>query len=173
MQTVRTVLHSTLAMLDHQGVLGHATVLVIADHGPRGEGVPPQATNNVMFAVFSPDGVGSTTITTPVSLVDIAPTIRRLVSLPEAPTDGRVLPRSDSEGDPRRRVLTNTRSSPQPRDILRLMGLDKEVLDAAGLSHLGRVLSDGSYEYDPAVVARIREISRRSTTRGDLSQERQ
>jgi hypothetical protein len=172
MHTVRTVLESTLELLDREDVLGHATVFVLADHGPRGNDVPPQTTNNVMFAVFSPDGSGSTTVTTPVSLVDIAPTIRGLVSLPEATTDGHVLPRSDSEGDPQRIVLTDKQSSVQ--DILKLMGLGKEAFDAKELSQLGRLVSDGTYEYNPEVLSRILSPSaEHGYPAGGASQERQ
>jgi hypothetical protein len=156
METLRTTLRHTLDLLDEEGVLGKATVFVLADHGPRGEGILASVTNNVMLAMFSPTGPGNSTVTVPVSLVDIAPTIRQIVGLPVETSDGRVLPRSDSEGDPVRSVRTNT---VQPLGVLGSMGIGKRSLSAEELSKLGRLLPDGAVEYSPETFARFRSLS--------------
>jgi hypothetical protein len=155
METLKSTLRHTLDLLDEEGVLGRATVFLLADHGPRGEGVPPALTNTVMLAMFTPAGPGNSTVTVPVSLVDIAPTIRHIVGLPEGQPDGHVLPRSDSEGDPLRFVQTK---SVRPLGILGSMGIGKRSLSAEELSKLGRLLPDGTVEYSPEIIARFRSL---------------
>lgn len=157
MQTVRVVMRETLEMLEREGVLGKATVFLIADHGPRGEDVPPTMTNNVMFALFTASGNATNTVTTPVSLVDIAPTIRQLLTLPESDTDGHVLPRSDGEGDPGRIVKTTIMRRP---GILTLMGLESRALSAQDMSKFGQLSKDGTFDYSREIVAKARELSR-------------
>jgi hypothetical protein len=157
METLRGALRHTLEILDKEGVLGRATVFVLADHGPRGEGVPPTLTNTVMLAMFTPQGQGQAIVTAPVSLIDIAPTIRKIVGLPEARTDGHVLPHSDGEGDPLRIVRTMTVHS---IGSLGSMGIGEKSMSAEELSRLGRLQPDGTIEYSPELMARFRNVAR-------------
>ena len=155
MDTLRRTLRNTLDLLDEGGVLGRATVFVLADHGPRGEGVPSAVTNHVMLAMFSPGERGSTTITVPVSLVDIAPTIRQIVGLPDAATDGRVLPRLDADGDPTRIVQT---ALVRPLGVLDALRIGKKPLSAAELGRLGQLHADGTFDYSPEFMEMVRSL---------------
>ncbi len=156
MGTLRRSLRNILDLLDEGGVLGRATVFVLADHGPRGEGIPRAVTNNVMLAMFSPGDRSSTIVSVPVSLVDIAPTVRRIVGLPDAATDGRILPRLDTDGDPQRPVRTMT---VQPLGVvLDSLGIGKRSMSAAELGRLGQLHPDGTFEYSPEFVEMVRRL---------------
>jgi hypothetical protein len=169
MDTLRRSLRNTLEFLDQGGALGRATVFVLADHGPRGEGVPRAVTNNVMLAMFIPGDRSSTMVTVPVSLVDIAPTIRQIVGLPDVATDGRVLPHVDADGDPHRLVRTTT----VPRGgILDSLGLGKRSMSASELGKLGQLHSDGTFDYSPEFIERVQRLQLRPSSEHDAPQTR-
>ncbi len=147
--TLKDTLRRTLNRLDADGVLGRATVFVLADHGPRGESVQPSTTNGVMLAMFSPMDRGNAVVTTPVSLIDIAPTIRKAVGLEAVTTDGQVLPRGDADGDSQRVVRTMT---VHPVTVLDAMGFGNRSLSPEELARLGELRSDGTFSYKPETI---------------------
>jgi len=161
MDTLRRTLRNTLDLLDQGGVLGRATVFMLADHGPRGEGVPRAVTNNVMLTMFIPGDRTSTIVSAPVSLVDIAPTIRQIVGLSDVATDGRVLPHVDADGDPQRLVRTRT---VDPAGVLDSLGIGKRSMTAAELGKLGQLHSDGTFDYSPEFIARVRGLQLRPSS---------
>jgi hypothetical protein len=153
--TLRTTLRHTLDLLDEGRVLGRATVFVMADHGPRGEAVPQAVTNGVMLAMFFPSNQGSSIVTTPVSLIDIAPTVRQIVGLAEAASDGRILPRTDAEGDAQRVVRTMTVPSVNVSDS---SGIGRNSLSPEELRKLGHLKPDGTFDYDHEFMERLRNL---------------
>jgi hypothetical protein len=155
METLRRTLQNTLELLDEGGVLGHATVFVLADHGPRGDGVPPSLTNNVMFVMFLQGERTSSIVTVPVSLVDIAPTVRHAVGLPDVATDGRLLPGVDAGGDPHREVQ---RMTAKPISVLDSLGIAKQSISASELAKFGRLNPDGTFDYTPEFMAMVRRL---------------
>ena len=85
-------LRATLRQLETVGVLGHAQVVVLSDHGPRAAWLPSSGVHHVMLAAFLPQRGEPVSVPQPVSLVDLAPTLRKLLDLPSATTDGEPLP---------------------------------------------------------------------------------
>jgi hypothetical protein len=151
--SVRGTIRSTLDLLDRGGVLGRASVFLLADHGPRGDGVPSVQTNNVMLTAFLPGERTSTVVNAPVSLVDIAPTVRKLVGLPDVPTDGRVLPMTDADGDPTRVVRTMTVES---SGVLRALGIGEKPMTLDQLRSLATLQTDGTFDYSPEFLAKVK-----------------
>ncbi len=77
-----------LRHLESVGVIGRATVIVLSDHGPRAPWVDEHNAHNILLATFLPGKEASKNISSPVSLVDIAPTLRGLMNLPAQYSDG-------------------------------------------------------------------------------------
>lgn len=153
--TLRKSVGDVLTFLDQNGVLGYASVFVLGDHGPRGENVPKAKTESVMLALFSSGGQGVSNVTTPVSLVDIAPTIREIVDLPGRATDGRVLPLADVNGDSGRVVRT---AIARPGGLQSLLGIGEQAMTSDELGRIAELQKDGGFLYSQAVVARIRRM---------------
>jgi hypothetical protein len=153
--SLRDTLKNTLTLLDRGGVLGRATVFLLADHGPRSEGGYQEKTN-IMLTLFSPLGHGNAIVHVPVSLIDIAPTIRQIVGLPKATTDGRPLPRTDTEGDAERVVLTAT---VKPLSVVyQALGIGGGRVSAEDIAKLGHLRRDGSFDYSRQFIDRVREL---------------
>ncbi len=89
---MRKLLNHVLERLEEVGVIGKAMVFIVSDHGARASWITSRQAHNVMLAAFHPEGGGSARVAAPVSLVDLAPTIRARLQLPEQKTDGEVLP---------------------------------------------------------------------------------
>jgi arylsulfatase A-like enzyme/tetratricopeptide (TPR) repeat protein len=109
-----------LAVLEAKGVLDHTWVFAVADHGEglgsHGEGMHGvllyDATTHVPFLVRPPGGGGGRVVSTPVSLVDLTPTILAATGNPvPAGLDGVDLGpviRGDSPGDANRAVFAES-----------------------------------------------------------------
>jgi hypothetical protein len=94
--------------LESVGVIGRATVIVLSDHGPRAPWVDEHDAHNIMLAVFLPGKQSSKEISIPVSLVDIAPTLRGVLNLPTQYSDGAsILEVNQMSGDRNIKILTS------------------------------------------------------------------
>ncbi len=135
--------------LDDQQVLGNALVFVLSDHGPRGEWVGRERTEHIQLARFKPGPRVDRVVSDPVSLVDLAPSIRNHVGLPVDAGVGAPLP------------CTNG----LPRSSRRLGRVMAPTLDSAGVrldqvtaAEISRTLTynqDGSYSYASSFVRRV------------------
>jgi hypothetical protein len=108
-----------------------------------------------MLAMFSPLDYGSFVVTAPVSLIDIAPTVRKVIGFADAATDGRVLPRTDAKADPQRVARTMT---VQSLGVIDSVGIRRNSMSADELSRLGHLQPDGSFGYSPEVIDRFRRL---------------
>jgi hypothetical protein len=144
MATLRHVLQEALQGLDRAGVLGRATVFVISDHGPRALTVSRRMTSNVMMALFDPTGSGGAVVRSPVSLVDIAPTIRQLLGMRQSVSDGFPLPNGSGPPDTNRTVVSKPLRNLD--GLLETMGLSGK-LSPQTMSRLGKLRSDGTFDY--------------------------
>lgn len=109
-----------VAALEASGELGNTWIVALADHGEsmgaHGEAMHGvllyDATTHVPFLVRPPGGGAGREVATPVSLVDVAPTLLSLAGAPPLPVaDGVDLSpvlRGDAEGDPARTVYAES-----------------------------------------------------------------
>lgn len=91
-RSARAVVARLLKHLDETGVIGTANVVVLSDHGPRGSWVARERTERIALALFTPGQREHLRIETPVSLADVAPTVRSLLALDQVSSDGKLLP---------------------------------------------------------------------------------
>jgi hypothetical protein len=140
MQSVRVTMKALLHTLDRAGILGHARVVLFSDHGPRDSSVPQAVTNHVMLAVFVPSAQRfSATVTDRVSLVDIAPNIRRWLAIDRAESGLRSI-----DGVPSALWMTRTAELPAAvTPTLESVGLNGN--DLAVLQKAIRLDHDGSF----------------------------
>lgn len=95
--SMRTLLSGMLNRLDEMGMIGATNLFFLSDHGPRASWVERNRAENIMLMTLVPGKPKSITSTAPVSLVDVAPTIRRLLGLPDKASDGQELPLDGTE----------------------------------------------------------------------------
>jgi hypothetical protein len=130
--TIRTrsvvrLVEETLAELDRNGILGRATVFVLSDHGPRGKFVDPELTQHVMLAAFLPGDRRDQSVDEPVSLADIAPTLRARLGLDSPAATGVPLPLDTGTHVPALRPVS-VAPRPSPVENLDLWRADPSVL---------------------------------------------
>lgn len=90
--TIRQVLAATLDRHASVGAIGGASVFVLSDHAPRVSWLSLPEIHHVMLAFFRPGPGAPSIVSEPVSLVDIAPTVRDVLKLPgKEDADGRSL----------------------------------------------------------------------------------
>jgi hypothetical protein len=152
MATLRHVLQWTLEGLDRRGVLGRATVFVMSDHGPREATFSPRTTSSVMLALFDPTGRGEAVVGSPVSLVDIAPTIRQILGMQQPAADGLPLPDGSRQADANRAVVS--------RPLQHLDGIFDTVgtsrrLSLSDLRQVARLRPDGTFDYTAAFLQQV------------------
>jgi len=104
-QSAREVVRGLLEHLETTAVMGHALVVVLSDHGPRGTWVPPERTERIALAFFLPGGEGELRVADPVSLADLAPSLRTWLGLESVPGDGRAVAPLGGTVEPGRRVV--------------------------------------------------------------------
>ncbi len=152
--SVVELLRDTLAALDRGGVLGRATVIVLSDHGPRGAWVPREVTQNVVLTAFLPGERRDVLVEEPVSLADIAPTLRMRLGLNAPRTDGVPLSVGGKWGLHTKPVrLLSMRENPFDNfDIWRA--------DTAQVRGLLSLRADGTFEIDRRVFGQIQAKSR-------------
>jgi hypothetical protein len=154
-----------LAEMDRAGILGRAMVVLLSDHGPRGGWLPQERTEHIQMAVFAPGPWSDTEVRVPVSLIDLAPTIRAHLGLPTLPGPGVVLPAVDVTPLPRRllgRVNAVTLDS---------AGVRLETVDAKTVTQTLSFEADGSFAYAPELSKRVAANTRRyGPADGDLIQ---
>ena len=140
--SVVKLVRETLADLDRRGVLGRATVFVLSDHGPRGKSVPAEITRHVMLAAFLPGDRRDQYVDDPVSLADIAPTLRARLGLESPEATGVPLPLAAEHGSPVRRSV-----SVAPHDSP-VENVDLWRGDPSVLRNLLLLEPDGSFRID-------------------------
>jgi len=146
LESVKNLLHETLKYLDGAGVLGHATVIVLSDHGPRGESVPWGITTHVMLTAFIPGERKDVFVREPVSLIDLAPTLAGLMGIDMPLTDGIRLPLDGRSWQPRRSAAD---ISPQRNPVEEL---DTWRLSAETIQRLLTFHEDGTYSVDASLI---------------------
>jgi hypothetical protein len=152
--SVREELARWLADLDAQDVLGSALVVVLSDHGQRAPWVSSDEREHVQLAVFAPGAARSAVIAAPVSLVDLAPTIRRHLGLPPVASGGAPLP-LEAPAEPERRAVGHVDGPTLESIGIRLGGLTAEDVERAL-----RLNDDGTYAFQPGVRARASSVVR-------------
>ena len=148
-QSVVRLVMETLAELDRSGVLGRATVIVLSDHGPRGRTVGAELTQHVMLAAFLPGARHDRSVDEPVSLADIAPTLRARLGLESPAVAGLPLPLADEEHLPTHRPV-----SVAPRDSP-VEDLDLWHGDPSVVRGLMTLEPDGSFRIDESRLRRL------------------
>jgi hypothetical protein len=149
-ESVRRVLVKVLKRLDEEGVLGHANVFLFSDHGPREARFPPERRNHVMLAAFLPGAGANIVVDSPVSLVDIAPTIRGMLKLEQSAVDGVTLP---PLGTTAHAGAIRTIESP----TLDSVGVGAEQITGDLLDRAVVLEKDGTFHYTDSFLARVRE----------------
>jgi hypothetical protein len=144
------LVRETLDALDREGILGRATVFVLSDHGPRRKRVPTQISQHVMLAAFLPGERRDVFVDDPVSLVDLAPTVRMRLGLETPPADGVLLPAAREP----RLDRPPDRISPRENPLLRL---DLWGLGPAQFRALFTLRPDGTFTIDAPLLARLIE----------------
>ncbi len=142
LRSVRKQILSVLQRLDERGALGSATVILLSDHAERGPHVPVEALNHVMLAAFTPGPRRDNIVAGPVSLADIAPTVRRALRLPYVHGDAPPLPLQGQEVDSHRivpRFLAPTEAS---------LGLAVGDLDVGRMKRGLHLSGDGTFHID-------------------------
>jgi len=160
MSSVRQEVNAWLQELDRQGVLGTALVVVLSDHGPRGAWVPTDRTEHVQLAVFSAGPQADQTIRAPVSLVDVAQTVREHLGLPLI--DGPAKPLPSREHGERR--LVGRVDAP----TLGSAGIELEKVTATEVSRTIAFNHDGTYTFAPEFVKRVAASELAATSRGGV-----
>jgi arylsulfatase A-like enzyme len=152
--SAREELARWLADLDAQDVLGSALVVVLSDHGQRAPWVSSDEREHVQLAVFTPGEARSAVIATAVSLVDLAPTIRRHLGLPPVASEGAPLP-LEGPAEPGRRAVGHVDGATLESIGIRLGGLTAEDVE-----HALRLNDDGTYAYQQGIRARASSVVR-------------
>jgi hypothetical protein len=135
-----------LRALDEQSVLGNALVIVLSDHGPRGEWVPRERTEHIQLAAFAPGPRREAFVHAPVSLVDIAPTIRQHLRLPVGSGAGISL-LDGADVRPPRRLLGRVVAA-----SLDSAGIKLDQVSANDVSRTIAFNGDGTYTFSPDFV---------------------
>jgi hypothetical protein len=110
-------------------------------------------TRNVMLALFEPSGSGSRIIRDPVSLIDVAPTIRKLMQMPERASDGRPLPDGTGIRDPDRTITSMPVKSLE--GVLNVVGLSAKPISSNLIGTLAHLRNDGSFDYTPSFIQEV------------------
>ncbi len=145
MESIRHEIGVWLNELDRQRILGRALVVFLSDHGPRGPWVPREVTEHIQLAVFAPGPRIDSVVRQPVSLVDVAPTVRAHLGISGASGPGLPLPSSEPIRAGRRllgRVDAVTLDS---------AGIKLETITAAAVRASLTFEGDGSYVFSPPV----------------------
>jgi len=150
MRSVRRTVRGVLRELDESGALGHANVFVFSDHGPRAQWVPRERTEHVMLAAFLPGPASSNRIDSPVSLADIAPSLRALLGLPEQPADGVSLPGVVPTAAS---VERSVRIADPP--TFESLGIKLEGLSGADVERSLTLQRNGTFQFAPDLVERV------------------
>jgi hypothetical protein len=150
--SLREELARWLGDLDAQGVLGKALVVILSDHGQRAPWVSDEEREHVQLALFTPSEGRGALIGAPVSLVDLAPTVRRWLGLPAVATAGAPLP-------------LERPARPGPRAVghvavwtLDSMGIHLGDLTRADVERALEFNDDGTYAFQPGVLDRVGHV---------------
>ena len=149
--SVRRQILWVLRQLDNAGVLGSSTLLLLSDHGERAENAPLARVNHVMLASFAPGPRRDIVVSTPVSLADVAPTIRRTLGIPQRHSFGVPLPAEERDGDPRR-SLPRVSAPTTPRSAA------VSGVDPAQMRRALRLNTDGTFRVDAAEFRAVAEV---------------
>jgi hypothetical protein len=93
----RDVVRKTLRRLEDTGVVGRATVVILSDHGARVPWLSGRGVHHIVLTAFLPEQAPNTFENRPVSLIDVAPTLRHLLGFPPRDSDGIALLPTPSE----------------------------------------------------------------------------
>jgi hypothetical protein len=131
--------------LDRQDVLGTALVVVLSDHGQRVSWVSDEDREHVQLAMFAPGEARSAVVRTPVSLVDLAPTVRRHLGLPAVASAGVALP-LDNPVTLAHRAVGHIEAAK-----LDSMGIRLNEITAADVARALEFKDDGTYCFLPGL----------------------
>lgn len=148
-------LERTLGKLSTTGVIGGAMVFVLSDHGPRASWVTRRGVHHIILTCFKP-GTGSSLVKSPVSLVDIAPTVRSFLGFEAKPSDGTPLPFTSAAGG-----LRETRQVTPPSVQIGA----KALFDPRNLGFRGNVdfHRDGTFGMSELLKSEIRSVIERES----------
>jgi hypothetical protein len=155
LESLRRLVRGTLDRMEQAGILGRASLFVLSDHGLRESWIPRQRVHHIMLAAFLPGDMGRTVIKEPVSLVDLAPTIRAVTGLPKRAADGEAIPLNQSS-------FSRLRETKQVTPLSIGMG-SQALFNPKSLNFLRNVTfrSDGTYVLNDTLKREVKALIER------------